>query len=112
MAGTFNQNLRQIRKNKGVNQRIAAENLGVSQPLLSHYENGVREPGLAFVVRACDYFAVSADQLLGRTIDSAGDDHAKNMETLRQIHSDAGTLCGNISVLLANLDIKNQKEQS
>ena len=25
------------------------------------YENGVREPGLAFVKKACDYYHVSAD---------------------------------------------------
>ena len=39
----------------------------MSQALLSHYENGVREPGLDFVRRACDYYKVSADYLLCRT---------------------------------------------
>ena len=39
----------------------------VSQALLSHYENGTREPGLPFVCRVCDYFGVSADYILGRT---------------------------------------------
>ena len=47
--------LSQLRHEKGVSQRQAAQSLGVSQALLSHYENGIREPGLAFVVRACDY---------------------------------------------------------
>jgi transcriptional regulator with XRE-family HTH domain len=56
-----------LRREKGVSQRQAARDLGVSQALLSHYENGVREPGLAFVVRACDYYGASADYLLGRT---------------------------------------------
>ena len=41
----------------------------MSQALLSHYENGIREPGLTFVVKACDYYQVSADYLLGRTND-------------------------------------------
>ena len=45
---------------------------GISQALLSHYENGVREPGLAFVVRACDFYNVSADFLLGRTLSRDG----------------------------------------
>jgi hypothetical protein len=44
----------------------------VSQALLSHYENGIREPGLAFVVRACDYYHVSADFMLGRTLSRDG----------------------------------------
>lgn len=42
--------------------------MGISQALLSHYENGAREPGLAFVKKACDYYDVSADFLLGRTL--------------------------------------------
>ena len=51
----------------GISQRKAAAALGISQALLSHYENGIREPGLAFVARACDFYHVSADFLLGRT---------------------------------------------
>ena len=39
---------------------------------MSHYENGIREPGLAFVVRACEYYHVSADFLLGRTLAREG----------------------------------------
>lgn len=63
----FARALSQLRHEKGVSQRQAAKELNVSQALLSHYENGIREPGLAFVVRACDYYEVSADYLLGRT---------------------------------------------
>jgi transcriptional regulator with XRE-family HTH domain len=39
----------------------------VSQALLSHYENGIREPKLDFVIRVCGYYNVSADYILGRT---------------------------------------------
>ena len=39
---------------------------------MSHYENGIREPGLSFVVRACDYYNVSADFILGRTLSREG----------------------------------------
>ena len=35
----------------GVSQRTAAGALGISQALLSHYENGIREPAWPFVVR-------------------------------------------------------------
>ena len=67
MHVTFSQALSRLRREKGVSQRQAAQALEVSQALLSHYENGIREPGLAFVTRACDYYQVSADYLLGRT---------------------------------------------
>lgn len=67
MYASFSQALSRLRREKGVSQRQAAQALEVSQALLSHYENGIREPGLAFVSRACDYYQVSADYLLGRT---------------------------------------------
>ena len=72
METTFSRNLACLRQEKGVSQRQAAAGLGISQALLSHYENGVREPGLNFVTRACDYYGVSADFLLGRTMDREG----------------------------------------
>ncbi len=58
-----------LRRERGLSQRKAAADLKISQALLSHYENGAREPGLIFVCRACDYYGVSADYLLGRTED-------------------------------------------
>ena len=74
MASTseFSRTLSLLRKERGVSQRTAAGDLGISQALLSHYENGVREPGLSFVVKACDYYNVSADFILGRTLSREG----------------------------------------
>ena len=64
MKRTFSETLSALRRELNISQRKAAADLNVSQALLSHYENGVREPGLAFVCRACDYYNVSADYLL------------------------------------------------
>ena len=72
MHSDFSRCLSLLRQEKGISQRAAAKDLGISQALLSHYENGVREPGLAFVTRACDYYNVSADFLLGRTLTKDG----------------------------------------
>ena len=63
----FSSRLSALRRGRGLSQRQAAGDLGVSQALLSHYENGAREPGLAFVCRVCDYYGVTADYLLGRS---------------------------------------------
>lgn len=65
MRAQFAENLGKLRRSTGVSQKQAAAALGVSQALLSHYENGIREPGLDFVVRAADYYQVSTDDLLG-----------------------------------------------
>ena len=64
----FSRTLALLRREKKISQRAAAGDLGVSQALLSHYENGLREPGLSFVVRAADYYGVSCDYLLGRSM--------------------------------------------
>ena len=68
----FARTLSLLRQEKGISQRQAAKTLGISQALLSHYENGAREPGLMFVVKACDFYSVSADFLLGRTLSRDG----------------------------------------
>ncbi len=38
-----------LRKERGLSQKSAAEQLGVSQALLSHYEKGIRECGLGLL---------------------------------------------------------------
>lgn len=72
MVSDFSRIITLLRKEKGVTQKQAAEDLGVSQALLSHYEKGIRECGLEFVVRVADYYGVSCDYLLGRSADRSG----------------------------------------
>lgn len=65
MATGITARLSALRKEKGISQKEAAAGLGVSQALLSHYENGIRECGLDFLCRAADYYNVTTDYLLG-----------------------------------------------
>lgn len=66
MSRGFPQNMTALRKKRGLSQKAAAEKLEVSQALLSHYEKGIRECGLAFLTRAADFYEVTTDELLGR----------------------------------------------
>lgn len=66
----------ELRSQRGVSQKEAAEALGISQALLSHYEKGIRECGLDFLLKAASYYDVSCDYLLGR------------VDTRRQFHAD------------------------
>ena len=72
MTMEFNRIITLLRKERGITQKQAAADLGVSQALLSHYEKGIRECGLDFVVRVADYYGVSCDYLLGRSADRSG----------------------------------------
>ena len=67
MERHFPETLSALRRGRNISQRQAAADLGISQALLSHYDNGAREPGLGFVCRVCDYYGVTADYLLGRS---------------------------------------------
>lgn len=86
--GTFHQRLSQLRKKQRVSQRKVASDLYISQALLSHYENGIREPGLDFVNRVCEYYDVTADFLLGRSsIGGNLDEDAENgTQTVESLH--------------------------
>ena len=61
-----------LRNERGLKQKDAAEQLGITQALLSHYENGKRECGLDFLVHAANFYGVSVDYLLGRTSSTSG----------------------------------------
>lgn len=76
MKSKLSETLGKLRREKGLSQRQAATELGISQALLSHYENDAREPKLEFVLKACEYYSVTADYLIGRT-DERGDGSSK-----------------------------------
>ena len=98
MNADFSRTLALLRQEKEISQRKAAADLGISQALLSHYENGIREPGLAFVKKACDYYHVSADYLLGRTLDRDGG--MIDSDELYDSSDEKGTLRGSIAATL------------
>lgn len=57
--------LSRLRKERGISQKKAAGDLGISQALLSHYEKGIRECGLDFLIKCSEYYGVTTDYLLG-----------------------------------------------
>ena len=69
---SFSRIITLLRKEKGITQKQAAADLGISQALLSHYEKGLRECGLDFLIKLCDYYNVSSDYILGRSPDRSG----------------------------------------
>ena len=93
MPRTFCEAMSALRREQGLSQRKAASELHISQALLSHYENGAREPGLEFVVRACDYYGVSADYLLGRTDEPGG---AALTERLRSLSKELRAMADSV----------------
>lgn len=69
---TYSERLVELRTEKGLSQKAAALELGISQALLSHYEKGIREFSIDFLCRICDYYDVPADYVIGRTDSRSG----------------------------------------
>jgi Predicted transcriptional regulator len=65
MSLEFSKAIQKLRREKKLSQRVVAQELGISQALLSHYEKGVRQPKLEFVRKITSYYGVSADDVLG-----------------------------------------------
>ena len=95
----FNRIIKLLRKERGITQKQAAEDLGVSQALLSHYEKGIRECGLDFVVRVADYYNVSCDYLLGRSPEPAG--KTISYEDIPEQDSSSGKIAAGGSMMAA-----------
>ena len=66
---TFGERLGDLINNRGITQSQLAENTGVNQSALSDYINKNKAPTCATIIALAQYFSVSTDYLLGRTID-------------------------------------------
>ena len=56
--------LKNIRKQRNLNQQKVAMDLNISREALSHYETGRREPSLDMLKKLSEYFNVSIDYLI------------------------------------------------
>jgi transcriptional regulator with XRE-family HTH domain len=98
MERTFPDTLSLLRRERNISQRKVAADLNISQALLSHYENGAREPGLSFVCKVCDYYGVSADYLLCRS--EQPNATLKTAEAARTILDELNTLVDRAKLVL------------
>lgn len=76
MIGEFAIRLKQLRLDKHLRQDQVAALIGVTKSAISAYENDLRQPSYAVLVRFATLYRVSTDYLLGcsnnRTIDISG----------------------------------------
>ena len=63
---TFGENLRALRKKRGVLQKQLADCLGVSPSTIGMYEQDQRQPDIETLMKIADFFDCSIDSLLLR----------------------------------------------
>ncbi len=60
-------NLRKLRKEKGLSQIAVQMQTGIEQALISKYENGERVPPTETLMQLADFYGVIMDYIMGRT---------------------------------------------
>ena len=65
----LNENLKQLRKSKGLSQEELAIRLNVVRQTISKWEKGLSVPDADMLIKIADIFEVSVSELLGAKID-------------------------------------------
>ena len=61
------ENLKKLRSEAGISQKLLADSVGVSQQSINKYENHNIEPDIETMIRIADHFNTSVDYLIGRS---------------------------------------------
>lgn len=75
----FGELLAELRQDKKMTQHELAEIMHVSTGTISNYENGVHFPDVEKLISLADYFSVTTDYLLGRSISNLSPDIFKEL---------------------------------
>lgn len=65
MTLTVNENIKRIRKERGLTQKRLGEICGIAEPNIRKYENGKQNPKLETVEKIASALGVSAFELMG-----------------------------------------------
>ena len=66
MDDGFARRLRQLRKQRGISQRVLADLCGLGKNTISRYERGDISPTLPVLLALAEFFHVTSDDLAGR----------------------------------------------
>lgn len=86
-AAQAGQRLALLRKEKGITQKELAERLGVTQSMVSDYENGVMRLHSDLIAQLTAILAVSADELLGIKPETQSAGAVKNRRLARRLQA-------------------------
>lgn len=65
---TIGDRLRELRENLGFMQITVSKKIGISNKVLSNYENNISTPDLQTLILICNFYNISANYLLGLEI--------------------------------------------
>ncbi len=65
MENHFCERLKELRAERGISQVALAQGIGVSNGIISLWENGLRDPTLTNLLAIAEVLGVSLDELVG-----------------------------------------------
>ena len=77
---TLGENLRLLRREKGLSQEQVAQTLFVARQTISKWENGQAEPGVESLKALAKLYGVSLDRLVGAESSSVPESHQPDMK--------------------------------
>ncbi len=83
----FKDNLKILRKEKGLSQEELAERLHIVRQTVSKWEKGLSVPDADFLIRIAEIFETSVSTLLGDTVEPSADNNivAQKLEQLNML---------------------------
>lgn len=72
-------NLKILRKNRGLSQEEVAKKLDTTRSSYSGYENGVAEPNIQRLMEICDFYRIPVDDILKRDLSKLSKDELENI---------------------------------
>lgn len=83
----FNENLRNLRKQKGLSQEELADRLHVVRQTISKWEKGLSVPDADLLIRIAEIFETTVSTLLGDTVEPSEDKNiiAQKLEQLNTL---------------------------
>lgn len=84
----ISENIKRLRREKGITQETLAERMHISAAAVSKWERGETMPDITMILPLASYFGVSADEILGL-------DAAKNEEKIKEYLKEIGHLRAN-----------------
>ena len=104
-----NENIRFLRKKKGWTQEKFSNKIGIKRSLVGAYEEGRSDPRLNNLLKMCEIFEISLDNILKNDVSNLSeDDYLKSQDQKVKVLSITVDKFGEENTLVVSADIVNQ----
>ena len=78
----FGKNIKELRLERDMSQKMLAEKIGVTQGAVYFWEKEINEPTVGYIIKLAQIFQVSVDELLSYEIDKNDAENGKRTEII------------------------------